>query len=64
MGISKSTKFSTEVFERAVRMVREHRDKYPSLWAAMESIAPKIGYVHQTLLSWIGTGSIPVFATA
>mgnify|MGYP006384103825 CR=1 FL=1 len=45
----KSNKFSPEVRERAVRMVREHRDEYPSLWAAIESIAPKIGCVPQTL---------------
>jgi transposase len=42
-------KFSPEVRERAVRMVQEHRGEYPSLWAAIESIAPKIGCVPQTL---------------
>jgi transposase-like protein len=30
-----------------------HRDAYPSLWAAVESIAPKIGCVPQTLLEWV-----------
>jgi transposase-like protein len=39
----KSNRFSPEVRERAVRMVQEHRGAYPSLWAAIESIAPKIG---------------------
>ena len=39
--------------ERAVRMVQEHRGEYPSLWAAIESIAPKIGCVPQTLLEWV-----------
>ena len=34
-------------------MVREHRDEYPSLWAAIESIAPKIGCVPQTLNEWV-----------
>ena len=47
--MSKSNKFSPEVRERAVRMVQEHRGEYPSLWAAIESIAPKIGCVSQTL---------------
>ena len=47
--MKKSNKFSPEVRERAVRMVREHRGEYPSLWAAIESIAPKIGCVPQTL---------------
>ena len=51
--MKKSSKFSPEVRERAVRMVREHRDQYPSLWAAVESIAPKIGCVAQTLLDWV-----------
>ena len=41
--MKKSNKFSPEVRERAVRMVQEHRGEYPSLWAAIESIAPKIG---------------------
>ena len=34
-------------------MVQEHRGEYPSLWAAIESIAPKIGCVPQTLLTWV-----------
>jgi transposase-like protein len=49
----KSNKFSPEVRERAVRLVQEHRGEYPSLWAAIESIAPKIGCVPQTLNEWI-----------
>ncbi len=51
--MNKSNKFSPEVRERAVRMVQEHRGEYPSLWAAVESIAPKIGCVPQTLLTWV-----------
>ena len=50
--MTKSNKFSPEVRERAVRMVQEHRGEYPSQWAAIESIAPKIGCVPQTLLTW------------
>ena len=34
-------------------MVQEHRGEYPSLWAAIESIAPKIGCVPQTLHEWV-----------
>jgi transposase len=49
----KSNQFSPEVRERAVRMVLEHRGQYPSLWAAIESIAPKIGCVPQTLNEWV-----------
>jgi transposase len=51
--MNKSNKFSPEARERAVRMVQEHRGEYPSLWAAVESIAPKIGCVPQTLLEWV-----------
>ena len=51
--MNKTKKFSPEVRERAVRMVLEHRGEYPSLWAAVESMAAKIGCVPQTLLSWV-----------
>ncbi|WP_185646591.1 hypothetical protein [Burkholderia sp. Bp9143] len=36
----KASKFSPEVRERAVRLVREQRSEHPSMWAAVESIAP------------------------
>ena len=49
----KPTKFSPEVRERAVRMVFESRSEYGSQWAAIESIAPKIGCVPQTLHEWV-----------
>lgn len=51
--MTKANKFSPEVRERAVRMVLEHRGQYPSLWAAIESIAPKIGCVPETLNEWV-----------
>lgn len=51
--MNKPNKFAPEVRERAVRLVQEHRGEYPSLWAAVESIAPKIGCVPQTLLDWV-----------
>lgn len=51
--MKKSNKFSPEVRERAVRMVQEHRAEYSSLWATIESIAPKTGCVPQTLHEWV-----------
>ncbi|BAL27079.1 transposase, IS3/IS911 family (plasmid) [Azoarcus sp. KH32C] len=49
----KKTKFSPEVRERAVRMVFEQRDQHGSQWAAIESIAAKIGCSAQTLSNWV-----------
>ena len=51
--MKKTNKFSPEVRERAVRMVQEQRGEYPSLWAAIESIASKIGCVPHTLNEWV-----------
>ncbi len=45
-------KFSPEVRERAVRKVGEHRADYGSEWAAMTSIAGKIGCTAETLRRW------------
>ena len=55
MSTSKSTssKFSPEVRERAVRMVFEHQDEYESQWAAMASIAEKIGCTTESLRKWV-----------
>jgi len=47
--MSKATRFSTEVRERAVWLVRDHGGEYPSQWAAITSIAEKIGCSGETL---------------
>ena len=52
----KSPKFSAEVVERAVRMVFDAKDQYPSQWAATRSIATKIGCTGETLRKWVGQG--------
>jgi transposase len=46
-------RYAPEVRERAVRLVREHRGDYPSQWAAIASIAAKIGCTPQTLDTWV-----------
>ena len=48
-----SPKYAPEVRERAVRMVFDHAGEYPSQWAAIESVAAKIGCAAQTLHSWV-----------
>ena len=45
--------FSPEVRERAVRMVSEHQGEHESQWAAICSIAAKIGCTAETLRRWI-----------
>ena len=52
----KSPKFSPEVVERAVRLVFEAKDPHPSQWAAIESIAGKIGCTAETLRRWVRQG--------
>ena len=52
----KSPKFSPEVVERAVPMVFDAKDQYPSQWAAIESIAGKIGCTAETLRKWVRQG--------
>lgn len=47
------TNYSPEVRERAVRMLHEHRNEYPSQWAAIQSISAKIGCTPETLRRWL-----------
>ena len=50
----KATKsYSSEIRERAVRMVREHQGEHGSEWAAISSIAGKIGCTAETLRRWV-----------
>ncbi len=48
-----ATKYSPEVRQRAVRMVLKHQDEHESQWAAINSIAAKIGYTAETLRRWV-----------
>ena len=49
----KSSKYSPEIRERAVRMVLEHQGDHESQWAAIESIAGKFGCTAETLRLWV-----------
>lgn len=51
--MTKNTRFSPEVRQRAVRMVLESQHEYPSQWAAIQSIAQKIGCPPETLRIWL-----------
>ena len=51
--MSRSSKFSPEVRERAVRMVLESRGEHESQWAAIRSIAAKLGCTTETLRRWV-----------
>jgi len=47
------TRHSSEVRARAVRMVLEHQSDYPSQWAAISSVAVKVGCGAETLRKWV-----------
>ena len=51
--MGRPSKYSAEVRERAVRMVLDHRDQYDSQWAAICSIAEKLGCSTEALRRWL-----------
>ena len=51
--MTKARRFSPEVRERAVRLVQDHQKDYDSQWAAITSIASKIGCTPATLRLWV-----------
>ena len=51
--MGRPSKYSPELRERAVRMVFEHAPAYPSQWAAMRSIAEKLGCTLEVLRRWV-----------
>ena len=48
-----SRRYPREVRERAVRMVLEHEGEYDSQWAAISSVAAKLGMTAETLRKWV-----------
>ena len=51
--MSRKSRYSPEFRERAVRMVFDHQAEYGSQWAAMNSIAAKVGCTAETLRKWV-----------
>ena len=66
--MSRSTRYSPELRERAVRMVIDNRSDYPSEWAALTGISKLFGMSAETLRTWVrrtqvDTGSRPGLTT-
>ena len=51
--MGRASKFSPEVRERAVRLVLTQQEAHESQWAAIQSIAGKIGCTAETLRTWV-----------
>ena len=51
--MNRSKRYSPEVRERAVRLVFDLQKEDQSQWAAIQSIADKIGCTHETLRRWV-----------
>ncbi len=51
--MKKQIRYSPEIRERAVRLLYDHQVEYESQWAAMVSIAAKIGCTPETLRTWV-----------
>src|SRR5262245_66618021 len=51
--MSRATRYSPELRERAVRMVFEHAPEHSSQWAAVRSVAEKLGCTVETLRRWV-----------
>ena len=56
--MNRNKRYSPEVRERAVRLLFEHQGEYDSEWAALKSIASKIGCTAETLRKWVRRSEI------
>ena len=51
--MTRATRYPSELRERAIRLVREHRAEHASEWAAIQSVAAKLGMTPETLRIWL-----------
>ena len=51
--MTRAMRYPPELRERAKRLVREHRAEHPSEWAAIQSVAGKLGMTAETLRTWV-----------
>jgi transposase len=51
--MGRPSKYAPELRERAVRLVQEHAEEYPSQWAAIRSVAEKLGCTTEALRRWV-----------
>ncbi|PUB85833.1 MAG: hypothetical protein DBP00_12480 [gamma proteobacterium symbiont of Ctena orbiculata] len=56
--MSRASRYSPEFRERAVRMLQEQQDQHASQWAALNSIAGKVGCTAETLRKWVKQADI------
>ena len=56
--MGRPSQYSAEVRQRTVRLVLEHQHEYPSQWAAIGAMAPKVGCTSETLRKWVRQAEI------
>ena len=56
--MTRPTRYPSELRERAIRLVREHRGEHASEWAAIQSVAAKLGMTPETLRIWVRRAEI------
>ena len=62
--MSKISRYSPELRERAVRMVNDNRVDYPSEWAAFIGISKLFGMTPETLMAWVRRAAVDAGARA